>query len=102
MHEQQEKAPGAEVPSHGSHGLGGGARPVLVRRTERLHEGLVELIDIGEILAAVALSLAEDPVLDQTEDDLSKIRTPMHAPGFEHGLGERTELIERVNAQPLE
>jgi len=44
----------------------------------RLHKSLFKIIDIGEIFAAVILGLAEDPVLDQIEYNLAKIRAPVH------------------------
>jgi hypothetical protein len=86
----------------GFHSLGRRPDRFFIRRPERLHERLVEIVDIGEILASVAVGLAEDPVLDQIEDDFAEIRAPVHAPGFEHGLGERAKLIERVGAQSFQ
>jgi len=67
-----------------------------------LYEGVVEVEGLGKVLPAVGLGLAEDPVIDQVKDDFAKIRAPVHAPGFEHGLGKRAKLIERMGAQSFQ
>ena len=83
-------------------GSGGGGQAAATapraRRREGLHERLVEVVDVREVLSAIAVGFAEDIIFDQIEDDVAEVRTAADAPGGEHGLGERTVLLQGIRA----
>lgn len=75
--------------------------PALGRQKRLLKRG-VKRVSRREILLLVLLGFAEDAILDQVEDDLSKILAPAHAPRLQHGLGERAKLLKGVHPQPIQ
>src|SRR5258708_17588027 len=85
-----------------SGGAGMTARATRRSGLERLHERLVEIVDVRKILTPVGLGFAEDIVFDQIEDDVAEVGAAADAPGGEHGLGERAVLLQRVRADALE
>src|SRR5262245_42667776 len=83
-------------------GAGHAARPRRPRRGEGLHERLVEIVEVREILAAVVLGFAENIIFDQIENDVAEVGAARDAPLVQHGFGQRAVLLERVGADALQ
>src|SRR5258708_37911287 len=85
-----------------SGGAGMTARATRRSGLERLHERLVEIVNVRKILAAVGLGFAEDIVFDQIEDDVAEVGAAADAPGGEDGLGQRARLLQGLGAGAFE
>jgi hypothetical protein len=66
------------------------------------HEGVLELKDLLEVLAAVLVGLREHIVFDEVEDDLPEVGTAVNTPGVEDRLRQRSELVKGVDAESVE
>lgn len=58
-------------------------------------EGVLEIEDLGEVLAAVGILFAEDLFLDQVENHVADVLALSHAPFTHESGGHGAELLER-------
>src|SRR5438132_1516069 len=65
-------------------------------------EGLVQIVNAGEVRATVFVGLAHEVGLDQVEDDLAKVGGPVDAPHAEDGAGHEAELAQGEVADAVE
>lgn len=69
---------------------------------ERLHESIVEIIDIAEILTFILVRLAEDVVINKVKHNISKVGTTADTPLVQNQLGHRSILFQGVVSQTVE
>src|SRR5262245_20337355 len=73
----------------------------LLGNRELADKRLVEVIDVVEILASIAIGLRHFADPDQVIDDLAEVARRADAPICKHQLGHQAELVGREAAQRL-
>src|ERR1019366_8726354 len=82
------------LPSGGTERLGCGGTPGALRRQERLHKHVVEIVQVCKVLPSVAFGFAEGVIFYKVKYDIPKILALADPPGIQDGLCHGAKLLQ--------
>lgn len=71
-------------------------------RLKRLHERVLEIVDVGKIFLPIIFCFRKHLVLDEIEHDFAKIAAPANPPGVQDGLRQWAELVQRIDPEAFQ